>query len=47
MKVLITGITGFIGTHLAEELLRTNKYELLGTYRDAKKQHHLKNKASK
>jgi nucleoside-diphosphate-sugar epimerase len=37
MKVLITGITGFIGTHLAEELLRTNKYELLGTYRDAKK----------
>lgn len=37
MKVLITGITGFIGTHLAKDLLRTNKYELLGTYRDARK----------
>jgi len=37
MKIMITGITGFLGTHLAEQLLKTNKYELLGTYRDAKK----------
>jgi dihydroflavonol-4-reductase len=37
MKVLITGITGFLGTHLAEELLHTNKYELCGTYRDTRK----------
>lgn len=37
MKVLITGITGFLGAHLAEELLRTKKYDLVGTYRDAGK----------
>jgi len=37
MKVLITGITGFLGTHLTEELLRTNKYVLFGTYRDVRK----------
>ena len=37
MRILITGITGFIGTHLAEELLQTNKYELIGTYRDGSK----------
>lgn len=34
MKILITGITGFLGTHLAERLLQTNKHELVGTYRD-------------
>jgi nucleoside-diphosphate-sugar epimerase len=37
MKVLITGMTGFLGTHLAEDLLRTNKYDLVGTYRDVGK----------
>lgn len=37
MKILITGITGFLGTHLAHELLKKSSYELLGTYRDAKK----------
>ncbi|DAC72536.1 MAG TPA: hypothetical protein DSN98_04665 [Thermoplasmata archaeon] len=37
MKVLITGITGFLGTHLAQELLKANKYDLIGTYRNAEK----------
>ena len=37
MKILITGITGFLGSHLAKELLRTNTYELVGTYREEKK----------
>lgn len=37
MKILITGITGFLGAHLAERLLKTNRYELVGTYRDAGK----------
>jgi len=37
MKILITGITGFVGTHLADSLLQTNKYDLLGTYRDIEK----------
>ena len=37
MKVLITGITGFIGTHLADELLKTKSYDLVGTFRDAEK----------
>jgi dihydroflavonol-4-reductase len=37
MKVLITGVTGFIGTHLAFELLKKKSYELVGTFRDAKK----------
>jgi nucleoside-diphosphate-sugar epimerase len=35
--VLITGITGFIGVHLAHELLKTKSYELVGTFRDAQK----------
>ncbi|HIG99168.1 MAG TPA: NAD-dependent epimerase/dehydratase family protein, partial [Thermoplasmata archaeon] len=35
MKVLITGITGFIGSHLAQELLEKTNYELIGTFRDA------------
>jgi dihydroflavonol-4-reductase len=39
MKILITGITGFLGTHLARELLRTKNHELVGTYRDEKKAH--------
>jgi dihydroflavonol-4-reductase len=37
MKILITGITGFLGTHLSNVLLNTNKFELIGTYRDAVK----------
>jgi dihydroflavonol-4-reductase len=37
MKVLITGITGFLGSHLASTLLKANKYDLVGTFRDANK----------
>jgi len=37
MKILITGITGFIGAHLAQQLLKKNSYELVGTYRDPAK----------
>jgi len=37
MKVLITGITGFIGAHLALELLKKKSYELVGTFRDKEK----------
>lgn len=33
MKVLITGITGFVGSHLAEYLLSLKKCEIYGTYR--------------
>ena len=32
-KILITGITGFVGKHLAEHLLSQKKYEIIGTYR--------------
>lgn len=32
MKVLITGITGFAGSYLAEHLLLTKKYDVSGTY---------------
>jgi dihydroflavonol-4-reductase len=34
MRILLTGITGFIGTNLAHHLLQTNRYEIIGTYRD-------------
>ena len=37
MRVLITGITGFIGSHLANELLKKKSYELVGTFRDKEK----------
>ncbi|MBN1860893.1 MAG: NAD(P)-dependent oxidoreductase [Candidatus Thermoplasmatota archaeon] len=37
MRLLITGVTGFLGTHLARELLKENTIELLGTYRNPKK----------
>jgi dihydroflavonol-4-reductase len=37
IRVLITGITGFLGTHLTCELLKKSSIELLGTYRDTKK----------
>lgn len=36
MRVLVTGITGFIGSHVAEEL-RNRGYEVLGTVRQAEK----------
>ncbi len=32
-KVLITGITGFVGKHLASHLLAQNTYKVVGTYR--------------
>src|SRR6266404_6060213 len=32
-KVLITGVTGFVGKHLAIHLLAQNSYEIIGTYR--------------
>lgn len=32
-KALITGISGFVGKHLAEHLLATKEYEIVGTYR--------------
>jgi GDP-4-dehydro-6-deoxy-D-mannose reductase len=35
-KALITGISGFVGKHLAEHLLTTNEYEIVGTYRSEK-----------
>ncbi|MBA3723907.1 MAG: GDP-mannose 4,6-dehydratase [Candidatus Levybacteria bacterium] len=34
-KVLITGITGFVGQHLAYELLSQKEYHVTGTYRSA------------
>jgi dihydroflavonol-4-reductase len=37
MKILITGTTGFLGSHLADALLRAKKYELVGTYRNKEK----------
>lgn len=37
MKILITGITGFLGAHLANRLLKTKRYELIGTYRNTAK----------
>lgn len=32
-KVLITGVTGFVGNHLAAHLLSQNSYDVVGTYR--------------
>jgi GDP-4-dehydro-6-deoxy-D-mannose reductase len=32
-KVLITGITGFVGQHLAKHLLSQSQFQLIGTYR--------------
>jgi dihydroflavonol-4-reductase len=37
MKILITGMTGFLGTYLTQVLMRQAKYELIGTYRDTEK----------
>src|SRR5215469_1836317 len=35
-KILITGVTGFVGKHLATHLLSQNSYYILGTYRSEK-----------
>src|SRR6266700_2991891 len=32
-KILITGVTGFVGKHLAAYLLSQKAYEIIGTYR--------------
>lgn len=40
MKVLITGVTGFVGSHLAEYLLSLG-YEVYGTYRVRSRMEHL------
>lgn len=40
MKVLITGITGFVGSHLAEYLLQQN-YEVIGTFRPRSRMEHI------
>ena len=29
-KLLITGVAGFIGFHLAQKLIKTKKYKLVG-----------------
>jgi len=33
-KILITGVTGFVGKHLASHLLTQKSYEVVGTYRN-------------
>jgi GDP-4-dehydro-6-deoxy-D-mannose reductase len=37
MKVLITGIGGFAGSHLADLIIRTTQYEVCGVLRDGEK----------
>jgi GDP-4-dehydro-6-deoxy-D-mannose reductase len=41
MKVLITGITGFVGSHLAEHLLSKENIEVYGTYRVRSRMGHM------
>lgn len=41
MKVLITGITGFAGSHLAEYLLSRGDVEIYGTYRARSRMDHI------
>lgn len=43
MKVLITGITGFVGSHLAEMLFARDDVELFGTYRRRSRMDNLEN----
>lgn len=38
MKILITGVYGFLGFHLANELAKNKKYEVIGLYNNNKKQ---------
>jgi len=33
-KVLITGITGHLGSHVGKTFLNTGRYEVIGTVRD-------------
>lgn len=42
MKALITGITGFVGSHLAEYLLSREDVEVYGTYRLRSRMDHIK-----
>ncbi len=44
MKVLITGVTGFIGSHLIDRMLRDGKYTIVGMARDKGKAHVLEAK---
>ena len=37
MKILVTGATGFIGTHLISELIKDDTIEVIATSRDKKK----------
>lgn len=41
MKALITGITGFAGSHLAEYLLARGNIEIYGTYRSSSRLDHI------
>ncbi|WP_289135104.1 GDP-mannose 4,6-dehydratase [uncultured Brevibacillus sp.] len=41
MKALITGITGFAGSHLAEYLLARGNIEIYGTYRSRSRMDHI------
>src|SRR5581483_3741086 len=40
-KILITGITGFAGSHLAQLLISRNTYQLFGTYNSDSSLHHI------
>ncbi len=44
MKVLVTGVTGFIGTHLIERMLKEGKLTVVGMARDREKAHNLEAK---
>ncbi len=41
MRALVTGITGFVGTHLAEYLLSKGEVEVYGTYRWRSRMDHI------